>query len=152
MTEYTPMNGFNTNPTPGLTETPGTPVNHTNNETALRKSLFVDISFSNGVMNACIVGPRIGEREASIVANAINAQLKQCGKKVKSLVLDFSEVQFISSLGLGMCIDVRNTAEQNKASTSIVGLTSNLKELFEMMRLDRLFTIESKSTNYGTAA
>ncbi len=129
------MNGFNAN-----------------NGTNGRRSLFVDVTFTNGVMNACVVGPRIGEREATVVANAINAQLKQYGSKVSSLVLDFSEVQFISSLGLGMCIDVRNTAEQSKAVTSIVGLTAHLKELFEMMRLDRLFTIEAKSAKYGSAA
>jgi len=144
MTENTPMNGFNTNN--------GTSSKPANSEENQRKSLFVDISYANGVMNACVVGPRIGEREATVVANAVNAQLKQYGTKVKALVLDFSEVQFISSLGLGMCIDVRNTAEQNNANTSIIGLTSHLKELFEMMRLDRLFTIEAKSTNYGTAA
>ncbi len=146
MTEYTPMNGFNTKQAKVNSD------NHSNQETTQRKSLFVDISFTNGTMNACVVGPRIGEREATLVANAVNAQLKQCGKKVKALILDFSEVQFVSSLGLGMCIDVRNTAQQNNASTSIVGLTSHLKELFEMMRLDRLFTIESKSPNFGTAA
>ncbi len=140
MTEYNYMNGFNAN---NVTSTNGT---------SGRRSLFVDVSISNGTMNACIVGPRIGEREATVVANAINAQLKQLGNKVTSLVLDFSEVQFISSLGLGMCIDVRNTAEQSKATTSIIGLTSHLKELFEMMRLDRLFTIESKPTQYGSAA
>jgi len=144
MTEYTPMNGFNTNN--------GTSSKSVTSEVNKRKTLFVDITFSNGVMNACIIGPRIGEREATLVANAVNTQLKQCGKKVNSLVLDFSEVQFISSLGLGMCIDVRNTAEQSNAGTSIVGLTSHLKELFEMMRLDRLFTIESQSPNFGTAA
>jgi anti-anti-sigma factor len=144
MTENTPMNGFNTNN--GTSSKPVTA------EVNKRKTLFVDITFSNGVMNACVIGPRIGEREATLVANAVNAQLNQCGKKVNSLVLDFSEVQFISSLGLGMCIDVRNTAEQNKASTSIVGLTSHLKELFEMMRLDRLFTLETQSPNFGAAA
>ncbi len=146
MTEYTPMNGFNTKPEPRTSENPA------DQETTQRKSLFVDISFTNGIMNACVVGPRVGEREATLVANAVNAQLKKCGNKVRSLVLDFSEVQFVSSLGLGMCIDVRNTAQQNNASTSIVGLTSHLKELFEMMRLDRLFTIESKSPSFGTAA
>ena len=135
MTEYKPMNGFNVN-----------------NGTNGRRSLFVDITVTNGTMNACIAGPRIGEREATIVANAVNAQLKEFGKKVTSLVLDFSEVQFISSLGLGMCIDVRNTAEQCNASTSIIGLTSHLKELFELMRLDRLFTIQEKSPNFGSAA
>lgn len=118
-----------------------------------RKSLFVDVTFQNGTMNACLVGPRIGEREATVVANAINAKLKEYGSKVNTLVLDFSEVQFVSSLGLGMCIDVRNTAEQCKASTAIVGLTQHLTELFEMMRLDRLFAIESSSPNqFGSAA
>ena len=135
MTEYTPMNGINTN-----------------NGTNGRRSLFVDISIKNGTMLACVIGPRIGEREATVVANAVNAQLKQYGKKVTSLILDFSEVQFISSLGLGMCIDVRNTAEQSNASTSIIGLTCHLKELFEMMRLDRLFTIESAPNKFGSAA
>ena len=135
MTEYTPMNGLNVN-----------------NGTNQRRSLFVDVSVTNGAMKACIAGPRIGEREATIVANAINAQLKESGKKVTSLILDFSEVQFVSSLGLGMCIDVRNTAEQHNASTSIVGLTSHLKELFEMMRLDRLFTIHAKPVNFDSAA
>ena len=90
MTEYTPMNGFNTNN--------GTSSKSVTSEVNKRKTLFVDITFSNGVMNACIIGPRIGEREATLVANAVNTQLKQCGKKVNSLVLDFSEVQFISSL------------------------------------------------------
>ena len=117
-----------------------------------RRSLFVDITFSKGVLTACIAGPRVGEREAPVVANAINTQLKQYGKKVNSLVLDFSDVQFVSSLGLGMCIDVRNTAEQVNGSTTIVGLTENLKELFEMMRLDRLFMIESKQVHFGSAA
>ncbi len=135
MTEYTNMNGFNTN-----------------NSNNTRRSLFVDVSFANGTMKACIAGPRIGEREASVVAIAINNKLKEKGNKVNHLVLDFNDIQFISSLGLGMCIDVRNTAEKCNATTSIVGLTDNLKELFEMMRLDRLFQIESTQANYGTAA
>ena len=138
MTEKTPMNR--------------TSQTNQNCGTDGRRSLFVDISFSKGVLNACIVGPRVGEREAPVIANAINTKLKQYGKKVSSLVLDFSEVQFISSLGLGMCIDVRNTAEQCEATTSIVGLTCNLNELFLMMRLDRLFTIEPNSAEYGSAA
>jgi anti-anti-sigma factor len=103
-------------------------------------------------MTACIAGPRIGEREASVVAIAINNKLKQFGSKVDTLVLDFNDIQFISSLGLGMCIDVRNTAQKCNANTSIIGLTSHLKELFEMMRLDSLFQIEPSQANYGSAA
>jgi anti-anti-sigma factor len=123
-----------------------------NTSTDRRRSLFVDVSFCNGTLNACIVGPRIGEREATIVANAVNAKIKEFGSKLTSLVLDFTDVQFVSSLGLGMCIDVRNTAENCNAETAIVGLTTHLKELFEMMRLDRLFTIQSVNPTFGTAA
>jgi anti-anti-sigma factor len=136
MTEYTNMNG----------------INKTSN-TSKRRSLFVETTFSGGIVYATLVGPRIGEREAAIIANSVNGKLREYGSKVKSLVLDFSEVQFISSLGLGMCIDVRNTAEQNNAGTSIVNLTSHLQELFEMMRLDRLFTISGAATSpFGNAA
>lgn len=135
MTDYTNMNRINVS-----------------NNVDGRRSLFVDVSFSDGTLKACLVGPRIGEREATVVANALNAQIKQYDNKVTSLVLDFSAVQFISSLGLGMCIDVRNTAEQCNAKTVIVGLTNHLKELFEMMRLDRLFKIESVKPSLGTAA
>ena len=136
MTEYTNMNG----------------INKTSN-TSKKRSLFVETTFKGGTVYATIVGPRIGEREAAIIANSVNSKLREYGSKVNNLVLDFSEVQFISSLGLGMCIDVRNTAEQCKAGTSIVGLTSHLQELFEMMRLDRLFTISSvASSPFGNAA
>ena len=135
MTEYTNMNEFN--------KTSNTP----------RRPLFVETTYKNATVYATLVGPRIGEREAAIIANSVNNKLNECGPKVKNLVLDFSEVQFISSLGLGMCIDVRNTAEQMQASTSIIGLTCHLKELFEMMRLDRLFTISGATTSeFGTAA
>ena len=122
------------------------------NSTKNRKSLFVDITYHRGTLKAFIVGPRVGEREATVVANAINAKLKEYGKKVNSLVLDFSDVQFVSSLGLGMCIDVRNTAEQCQASTTVSGLAPYLQELFVMMRLDRLFTIEQADVQYGSAA
>jgi anti-anti-sigma factor len=135
MTDYTNMNEKQIN-----TSTDG------------RRSLFVDVSFCNGTVNACIAGPRIGEREATIVANAVNAKIKEFGNKVNSLVLDFTDVQFVSSLGLGMCIDVRNTAENCNAETAIVGLTNHLKELFEMMRLDRLFKIQPIKPTFGTAA
>jgi|TARA_B110000196_G_C20984905_1_gene585243 anti-anti-sigma factor len=127
-------------------------INKTSN-TPKRRPLFVETTFSSGTVYATLVGPRIGEREAAIIANSINNKLRECGSKVKSLVLDFGEVQFISSLGLGMCIDVRNTAEQCKAGTSIVGLTSHLQELFEMMRLDRLFTISGVTNSpFGNVA
>jgi anti-anti-sigma factor len=136
MSDYSVMNG----------------INGTNSGPTARRSLFVDVAYDNGTVTAYLVGPRIGEREATVVANAINAKVRDWGSKAKHLVLDFSEIQFISSLGLGMCIDVRNTVDGFGGNTSIRGLNSHLRELFEMMRLDRLFAIQSPSSPWDTAA
>lgn len=117
-----------------------------------RRFLFVDVACDGSIVTAALAGPRIGEREATVVANAVNAKVRDLGTRASCLVLDFSDVQFISSLGLGMCIDVRNTADSYGASTRIVGLSDHLRELFEMMRLNRLFAIEPAGQRWGTAA
>ena len=57
MTEYTNMNEFN--------KTSNTP----------RRPLFVETTYNNGTVYATLVGPRIGEREAAIIANSVNNKL-----------------------------------------------------------------------------
>ena len=117
-----------------------------------RHSLFVEVSFSNGTLKASLVGPRIGDREATLVANIVNAKLKAYGERVNALILDVSKVEFMSSLGLGMCIDVRNNAEDIHAETAIIGLSIHLQELFHMMKLEKLFQIEPRQVDINKAA
>ena len=94
----------------------------------------------------------MGDREASLVANAVNNKLKQYGKRVQSLLLDMTAVDFITSLGLGMCIDVRNNADEVDAETTIVGLSCHLEELFDIMKLGTLFNIRSRQGDASKAA
>ena len=117
-----------------------------------QNSLFVDVSFSNGTLCACLSGPRVGDKEATLVANAVNSKLKKYGKRVQSLLLDMTAVDFISSLGLGMCIDVRNNADEVHAETTIVGLSCHLEELFDIMKLGTLFNIRSRQGDASKAA
>ena len=62
MTDYTTMNG-----------------NNNTSNTPKRRSLFVETSFSNGTVHVMLVGPRIGEREAAIIANSVNNKLREYG-------------------------------------------------------------------------
>jgi anti-anti-sigma factor len=108
---------------------------------ALICSQFVVIDTKEGVLTARLVGPHIGEREAQIIASEINAAIARAGASFKALVLDMKAVRAMSSLGLGMCIDVRNTAHAQNAKTIVVGLSRELYELFRMMKVDRLYKL-----------
>ena len=103
------------------------------------KPLFAATSFRRGVLRVHLTGPCIGEREAPIIANQIQKAIDAAGRSLRSLVLDMSDVQVISSMGLGMCIDVRHQASQRRAEAIVYGLNRQLRELFEMMKVDRLF-------------
>lgn len=105
------------------------------------KSLFAATMFRRGVLTVRLAGPSVGEREAPIIANQIQRAIDAAGKTLRSLVLDMSDVQVISSMGLGMCIDVRHQVAKLRAESIVYGLNSQLSELFHMMKVDRLFTM-----------
>lgn len=104
-------------------------------------SQFVVTDLKDGVLRARLLGPHIGEREAQIIARELNTAIAEAGRRIKAVVMDMKAVRAMSSLGLGMCIDVRNTAHANGARTIMMGLNRELYELFRMMKVDRLYTI-----------
>ena len=67
--------------------------------------------------------------------------LQQLGNGMKGLVLDLADVKSMTSFGLGMCIELRNSAKACGATTAVVGISNELRELFKMMKVDRLFTM-----------
>lgn len=101
---------------------------------------FADIRTRKGVVLVRLVGPSVSQRETPIVARAIHAELNAVGRGLKQLVIDASEIRLMSSLALGMCIDARNTASRSGAKTVIYGLSADLRRLFKLTKVDRLFT------------
>ena len=117
---------------------------------------YVSTSMRDGVFHVQLASPRVGEHEASIIAAAVHRVLRQHGRSLRSMVLDVSSVQMMQSVGLGMCIDIRNTADAFGIETTLVGLRGRLAQLFRMLKIDRLFamgsTVESRSTEPMLAA
>lgn len=103
-------------------------------------SQFVITEFQDGVLTARLIGPHIGEREAQIIAGELNAAIK-AAMGLRALILDMKAVRAMSSLGLGMCIDVRNTAHSLGAKTYMLSLCRELYELLRMMKMDRLYVL-----------
>ena len=104
-------------------------------------SSFVAVSYKAGVLTAQLTGPSVAEREATVISTEITRALTEIGSRLRVLVLDLREVQIMSSMGLGMCIDARNSAWQLGAETVIYGLCPQLAELFRMMKVNRLYRI-----------
>ncbi len=59
----------------------------------------------------------------------------------KNIILDFQEVPYIDSAGLGTLVSILREVRNYQKELKIVGLRKNIKRIFEMTRLDNIFNI-----------
>ena len=57
----------------------------------------------------------------------------------KKIVLDLSKVQLFSSAALGVMMALRRKADQHQTRVVIAGLGPELREIFKLMKLEKLF-------------
>ncbi len=101
---------------------------------------LVTISTKNQHVIVRLHAPAIGAREAlAIVEEA--ARSLESAVKGKRFIIDLSRTDALSSMGLGLCVDLRNRAVDAGLKPVLTGMNVQLAELFHLMRVDRLFTI-----------
>lgn len=110
-----------------------------------KKSTFVTQTYDNTTLTVKLAGPTVGNREAPIITEEVQASIDQLGKDhwLKHLVLDLSEVSFMSSVGLGLCINMRNRASTYSADSILYGVNNDLRKAMTLMKLDRIFKMVS---------
>lgn len=106
-----------------------------------RRAQFVACTRNHKTVFARIVVPSVGEREAAIIVNDITPALEERPVKAKWFVLDLSAVSVLSSMGLGMCVSLRQEARKRGMKTVLFGLNGHLRELFRMMKVERLYKV-----------
>jgi len=67
-----------------------------------------------------------------ILDKAISGALS---KSIKTLVIDMSEVKFISSAGVGLITKTKTTAAKHGADFAMTSLQPQVKKVFEIIRL-----------------
>lgn len=107
----------------------------------IKKTHYVEMIWDGTVLIVRPVGPNIGQREAPIMSGDIDPQMKSLGKDMKFMVLDLSGVQFMSSLGIGTCINCRNGAAALGAMPILFGANKDLRAMLAMMKIEKLFAI-----------
>ena len=105
---------------------------------------LVTVSVKNKHMIARLNAVSIGPREAALIATEVSRMLTS-STKGKCLVIDLSKTNSLSSMGLGLCVDLRNRAVDAGLRPVLAGMNIQLTDLVRMMRVDRLFTITSSS-------
>jgi anti-anti-sigma regulatory factor len=96
---------------------------------------FVALERRDDVLRARFVCPTIGQREAPIILDEVSAAVVAAAPATKALLIDLTEVQVMSGLGLGMCTDLAGRARRRKMRTVIRG-SSELVDLLQSLRLD----------------
>jgi anti-anti-sigma regulatory factor len=111
------------------------------NDAIDRRSAFLHLQTVRGHLVARIQCPNVGQREVPIVAQeAGEAILLMEGRaQGKRFVLDLTSVGTLSSMGLGMCVDLRNRASKAGLKPVLFGANASLQELLKLMKIDRQF-------------
>ncbi len=109
-------------------------------------STFATINCTDGVLTVEFLGSSLGERESKIVGRDLANALAAAGDTLRFVVLDMGNLEIMSSIGLGMCIDVRNAAQEHGAPTVVYRLCERLRRLFGMTRVDRLYRMVGSRT------
>ena len=60
----------------------------------------------------------------------------------ESTVLDFTDLKYISSVGLGILVSTQRRLEESGHKIRIVGASAHIRELFRITRFDILIGIE----------
>ena len=109
--------------------------------TQVPDAAFVRLATTGGTLTATMVGPSIRERDASIIGAEVTSAIKAASPGLRWLVLDMTAVEFMPSMGLGMCVDLHNRARGAGGRTILTGLNPNMLQIFKLMKLDKLFKI-----------
>lgn len=90
-----------------------------------------------------------GSLDAETAGNFKDVAVKLVDDGKTKLVVDCERMSYVDSIGLGALISVLRKARQQQGDVKLSSLTDNVKTVFEITRLYRLFEIFS---NWESAA
>jgi anti-anti-sigma factor len=108
---------------------------------ARKTTTLVDIEVRTKLLYVKFMGPQIGQRESPIISQEVEPYLKAAGKDLKHFIIDLKGVNFMSSMGVGVCIALRNKAVAAGAKPILFGTSAELVKLLAMMRIDQMYKL-----------
>ncbi len=105
----------------------------------------IQVEMVNGVAVVRLLEPEIREvfgehNDVQEIGDQLYSLIEDKG--YTRLVLNFREVQYMASIMLGKLIGLKRKANKTGGSLRVCGLNPNLKEIFRIAALDRVFDID----------
>ena len=99
---------------------------------------MVSFATVDGATIARLHAPSISQRESPI----IEAETSRAAEAAKwRIVLDFTDVTMLGSMGLGMLITLTKKCQGGGGKLAIFGMNKSLSHLVRLTKLDRLLNI-----------
>lgn len=83
----------------------------------------------------------VSQHEAPAITEQVSRAIAGADGAGACFVLDVSVVEAMSSMGVGMCVDLRNRATDRGFRPVLFGMNNALLDVIRLMRVERLFTV-----------
>jgi anti-sigma B factor antagonist len=96
----------------------------------------------DGILTVCFTDARIlDEAKLEQVGNDLLEMLNKTTEE--RVILDFRAVQFMSSSMLGKLVQVHKKCKEFKVDLKLCSIAPDIREVFKITKLDKLFAIEA---------
>ena len=102
----------------------------------------IEVEYAQNTVIATLTDERIlDEADIRGLEGSIMPLIESSGNI--NLVLDFSNVRFMSSAILGLLIRISRKIYESQGQMKLCGINPKIKEIFKITRLDRVFDIHT---------
>jgi len=84
---------------------------------------------------------KLSGRVDAETAQEFEMTIRVLQKQEKYVILDFSDVGYINSFGIGILVDLQKNVLKNEGVVKICGLSPSIKKIFQITYLTRVFEI-----------
>jgi anti-anti-sigma factor len=90
-----------------------------------------------------VVSGRVDQAHAKLLESELAPHLSQCTADGQPLVLDFSGVDYVSSVGLRVLLLAAKQAKTQNGRVAIAALTPMVAEVFKVSRFDLVLSVHA---------
>ena len=105
------------------------------------QSIFAQARVEGRCLVVRLRGPSIGQREAEIITTTVEPEIEGADDLCRYLVLDMEDVEFLSSMGIGLLIDLQTRAKARKMKTVLSNVGEKLDTLLRLVKLEKVLTL-----------
>ena len=102
-----------------------------------KEDFFITTEHLAGVTCVRLKG-ELGGGDVAVTADTVHDLLEKGAKRV---LLDFGDLKYISSRAIGMLLALLRRCEERQVRFALSGLNNDLRQLFAVTMLDRIFEI-----------